>query len=393
MARIRKVLFWLHLTLGSAVGILIFVMSATGVLLSFQRQCVQWADRNVRTVERAHAQRLSLNELLVSVEKAEQRRPSNLTLRPAQDASVEAGFGRGSTVYVNPYSGETLGEGDASVRGFFRAVENLHRALGASLRGSIGRSLTALANLFFLILVTSGFYLWWPRKWNWQNWKAALLFRRGIKGRAWNWKMHNVIGAWCVAPLFFIALSGVVMSYPWANSLLYRAFGSSPPAEGGRPQNGRRNRSAGGQSGVAPEVNVPAIDLDQIYAHATQSANGWNSIAIALPGGRDAEVRVTINTGAAGQPQKRIDWTLSSDGTRVLSEHRFTDDPLAQRARALVRFGHTGEAGGLLGQFIAAIASLGACFLVWTGLAMALHRARKFMRGRTSREAKVSVLT
>jgi threonine/homoserine/homoserine lactone efflux protein len=41
-----------------------------------------------------------------------------------------------------------------------------------------------------------------------------------------------------------------------------------------------------------------------------------------------------------------------------------------------VRFGHTGEAGGVIGETVAAVASLGAAFLVWTGLSLALRRLR-----------------
>ena len=46
-------------------------------------------------------------------------------------------------------------------------------------------------------------------------------FRGGLAGRARDWNWHNVIGFWCATPLFLIVLTGVVMSYPWANDLLW----------------------------------------------------------------------------------------------------------------------------------------------------------------------------
>ena len=46
----------------------------------------------------------------------------------------------------------------------------------------------------------------------------------------------------------------------------------------------------------------------------------------------------------------------------------------AQRARNWVRFAHTGEQYGVLGQTIAALASLLACVLVYPGLALAWRR-------------------
>jgi len=39
-----------------------------------------------------------------------------------------------------------------------------------------------------------------------------------------------------------------------------------------------------------------------------------------------------------------------------------------------VRFGHTGELGGIAGQLIAGTASFGGVILVWTGLALAVRR-------------------
>jgi uncharacterized iron-regulated membrane protein len=47
-----------------------------------------------------------------------------------------------------------------------------------------------------------------------------------------------------------------------------------------------------------------------------------------------------------------------------------------EKAQELVQGLHTGEAFGFFGQTIAGLASLGGCFLVWTGLAMAWRRFR-----------------
>jgi uncharacterized iron-regulated membrane protein len=54
-----------------------------------------------------------------------------------------------------------------------------------------------------------------------------------------------------------------------------------------------------------------------------------------------------------------------------------------QKARTWFRFVHTGEQYGVIGQTIAGIASLAACFLVYTGLALAYRRLIRpvFRRG------------
>jgi uncharacterized iron-regulated membrane protein len=73
----------------------------------------------------------------------------------------------------------------------------------------------------------------------------------------------------------------------------------------------------------------------------------------------------------------------SRDWDRCKSD-AFADGSLGQRLRAFVRFGHTGEYGGLLGQTIAAIASLGACVLVYTGLSLAIRRLAGMFEHRKS---------
>ena len=40
----RKTIFWLHLITGVVAGVVILIMSVTGVLLMYQKQITAWAD-------------------------------------------------------------------------------------------------------------------------------------------------------------------------------------------------------------------------------------------------------------------------------------------------------------------------------------------------------------
>lgn len=40
----RTALFWCHLVVGVTVGVVVFIMSLTGVLLAYERQITLWAD-------------------------------------------------------------------------------------------------------------------------------------------------------------------------------------------------------------------------------------------------------------------------------------------------------------------------------------------------------------
>ena len=233
---LRKTLFWIHLATGCVAGIIVLVMSVTGVLLAYERQIVGWSDRAFRsTPPSLGSPRLPIEEMLANVTARNATLPSAIAVRTDPAAPAEVSFGREHVFLVDVYTGTVLGEGSQTTRSFFQKVENWHRWLAASNENrAVGRAVTGACNFGFLLLVVSGPFLWMPRRWSWQSVKAVALFRGGLSGRARDFNWHNVIGIWCAAPLFLIVLSGVVMSYPWANNLLYRLTGNEPPVQGNR---------------------------------------------------------------------------------------------------------------------------------------------------------------
>ena len=69
MKLLHKIIFWSHLLAGTIGGVVIFIMSATGFMVMYERQLVEFAERDVRQVAQpgAGAQRLSLDELVAKV--------------------------------------------------------------------------------------------------------------------------------------------------------------------------------------------------------------------------------------------------------------------------------------------------------------------------------------
>jgi len=83
--------------------------------------------------------------------------------------------------------------------------------------------------------------------------------------------------------------------------------------------------------------------------------------------------RGTPPSGAAGATV----YEVSADGLIRLAPVAVAQPPTpGQRTRRWLRFIHTGEAYGLAGQTVAGLASLAACLLVATGLALAWRRLR-----------------
>src|SRR5690242_19101653 len=102
-----------------------------------------------------------------------------------------------------------------------------HRYLGMSgeSRGA-GRAATGASNLGFLLLGMTGLCLWWPKQLAARFLKPIVWFRRTSTGLAREFNWHNTIGFSCLPAIVIMTASGVVMSYPWANALVYRLTGS-----------------------------------------------------------------------------------------------------------------------------------------------------------------------
>ena len=379
----RKILFWSHLLLGAAAGVFIFIMAATGVVLSFEKQIVDFLDRDLRSVSIvSDTPSRPMNDLLQAVRRAGIGKPTSIAVRNQAQAATQFSLGRGRTVYVDPFSGALLGESSPRAHEFFSAVERWHRALGAPLGSkSLGHWLTAISNLLFAALVLLGLVLWLPRRWNWNAIRASLVFRPGLRGRAREWNWHNVLGIWCALPILVIALTGVVMSFNWANALLFRLSGSVQPASG-RDGGERRSRSA--EAGTASDPNY-----EDLFMRTKALNPDWRTITINIPRDENGPVSAVVDTGSGGQPQKRTQYWLSRDNGAVVRTSSFANGSLGQRLRAFVRFGHTGEYGRLPGQVIAALASCGACVLVYTGLSLAIRRL--FGKLRRRREHHLAV--
>jgi len=381
---LRKIFFWLHLSAGVLVGIVILIMSFTGVLLAWQRQVIHWADHVViPPPPDAPQSRLSVEQLLARALESRRALPTALTIRSDPGEPVAAEYGRESLVYLSPWTGEVLGEGSRTARRFFRQVEDWHRwlAAGADSR-ALGRGATGLANLLFLGLLLSGVYLWLPKRWNVHQLRSRLWFQRGPGARARDWNWHHTIGIWCLLPLSVIVVSGVVMSYPWANELVYKMMSSEVPSQGqaGKGRSGRANLA----------TSVPAssslVNLDRLWARAAKQVAGWKRITLRLPVSPKAPVQFQLDSGDGGRPDLRAQLTLDRETGEVVRWEPFESGSPGRRLRTWLRFSHTGEAAGPVGVAIAAVASLGACFLAYTGMSLAIRRLSRSLVRRSQRQ-------
>ncbi len=400
---LRRVLFWAHLCCGVVAGLFILSMSVTGVLLTYEHQIVESAEHRNHVTPAAGQARLSVDALAEAARNAAAADAGNARLSLVFDADstapVAVNAGRVTAALLDPYTGADIRDAAAGPRGFFRAVENWHRWLGANAR-TLRANMQDYANLAFLFITVSGLYLWLPAVWRWRTVRGALLFQsRYINSKVRDFNWHQVFGAWMLIPLFLIALSGVVMSFPWANNLVYVAFGEQAPQRGGgggggpagpaaqRPEGQQRAansanteraaRADGAANTMQASPPAPPASLQQLFDATTASVANWQRITLPLAGrGENIELTVDLQSKERRAPRRTV--VLDRADASVVEVQGATGAAASpsrgQRARTWMRFVHTGEQYGIVGQTIAGLASLAACFLVYTGLALAWRR-------------------
>ena len=357
---LRRAFFWVHLFVGVVAGLVILIMSVTGVLLAFQKQIVGFAERDIRATQTKGE---IVPSRIVAAAKAARPdgKPSALTLRADPGAPASVAFGREGSLYVDPYHAVVLGEGAKTTRAVFRKIEDWHRwlALEGPLRER-GKAVTGACNVGFFFLVLSGLYLWWPN--------TMFRFRRGARGRARDFNWHNVFGFWSFVPLVAIVFSGIVISYP--------------PA---RPQQPRREATTERGRAAKP-------DLDRLWvtarAEADRVAPDWKTINVRFP----IEERATfsVDRGRGTRPDLRSQLIFDAQSGRLIEHETYTSQEASRKARSWLRWIHTGEAGGIPGQLVAAIASAGAVMLVWTGIALSLRRLRAWLKRSAATQQQTS---
>jgi uncharacterized iron-regulated membrane protein len=384
MKSFRTVLFWIHLAVGALAGVVILIMSATGVALTYEKQVIEWADRRAWTAPAGASvrQHLAPETLLASAAGKSGTAAIAITMRADAAAPATVTLEGNKALLVDPYSGGVIGEPPAALRSFFRTMTMWHRyiALDGASRAT-GKFVTGVANLGFLFLVMSGLYLWFPRVWTWLQFRHVLWFRRGLASKARDFNWHNTIGFWSCVPLAIIVAGVVPISFAWGNDLVYRLAGETPPprAAAAAPARAAETRP---QSYVAEGVNAS-------WAAAIEAVPAWRTVTSRLATSSQAPIVLTVDEGYGGQPQKRHTMTFDRASGAVVKDETFESLSAGRRARSWLRFAHTGEFYGLTGQTIAGIASLGGAFLVYTGFALATRRLLAWVKRRRAAAAAV----
>ena len=377
-----KYLIWIsHFWLGLLSSIVVFVVCFTGCLYAFKNQITEIYNRDKEFIEKvSNAKKFSADDVKNQFLK-NHKKITALTVSNDEGRSVSVSYeenGVAQTTFFNQYTGEELGAVDTSLNVFFETVLDLHKNL---LMGNVGRQILGAGVLIFVFLLFSGFVLWLPKRI--RNLKQSLTVKWNARFQRLNYDLHNTLGFYTFLLLFFIAITGLYVTYPWVKNILIVSLGGESISSINAENKGADDAFAGLLSDMIQKQNEKKeeqkvkISLDEILKKADDILPYKAVTTIELPNKENPRFVVSKinNTHFLGM-MLPDEVTFDKNG-ELKTKDLFLDKPLNEQFTALVKPLHTGEIMGLPSIILYFIVCLIGCSLPVTGIVIWWHRLQK----------------
>lgn len=299
------------------------------------------------------------------------------------ERSVEVGVSRAGqrlSVYVDPYTGQKLGELADDAR-LMQVIKQLH---SLSIVGRVANYWIEIVAGWAIVLVVTGVYLWWPRG----RMGGVVSVREQPATRLWWRDLHAVTGAFAGAIILFLAITGMPWSAFWGEQFgaLTNRFGLGLPEYvwGKTPQSTIPLREQGPVPWTLTQATVPLSTTPAGQAPApvglTQAIAAFSRLG--LPPG----YRINLPADAQGVYTALL-FPDDVRQTRVIHLDQYSGEPLIDVGYAdygvagkATEWGvslHTGKQYGRLNQFVMLAGCLAIIGLAISSLVMWWKRRPK----------------
>lgn len=367
--KIKKLIGKIHLWLGLASGIVVFVVAMTGCIYAFQAEIRDLVE-SYRFVEAEETAVLPPSVLKAIAEKELPGKHLHAVLYDEPQRSAQVIFFHFEPdyyyyhVFVNQYTGEVLKVKDMSAD-FFQFILNGHFYFW--LPAHIGQPFVASMTLGFLVMLVTGIVLWWPKKKKSARQRFTLKWDGGWRRK--NYDLHNVLGFYACWIALILAFTGLVWGFEWFANGLHAVAGGEKSVVYYDPVS-EKNKLA--------EIGRPAID------------RVWDLMKAEYPAAEVIEVHIpetgTSSIAANANPDRSTYWKtdyryFDQYSLKELEvSHIYSRFEEATPADKLLRMNydiHVGAIAGMPGKIIAFMASLVVGSLPVTGFIMWLGRKSK----------------
>ena len=362
----RKLINDIHLWLGLASGIILFLVCISGTILTFYHEIKDFFADDFSIEKTANKETVSA--LVTTLKVAEIGFVAGVTI--AADPKKPYVFNvkknlkerRGSRVLVNPFSSEIITLKKTSADAFLATTFKLHRWL--LLDAKIGRPIVGVATIIFLIISFSGIYLWFPKKLKWRNIKQGFKIKTKANWKRINYDLHNTLGFYTCIFIIIMGITGLCWSFEGYKDGLGNLIGTQI-----------FNRSS-------PEFlieNTPSnkvISVDEAILIANKTLDYKGDLSVTFPSEKKNYYRFSKTNDANFSPVTSDLLFVALSG-EVLAVDYFKDNPLNVQFASLIKPIHTGEIYGLFSKIIYFFVCLIATSLPVTGTIIWINKLKK----------------
>lgn len=363
---IRKFTNDIHLWLGLASGIIIFLVCFSGTILVFDEEIKTFfqedvaveGSQNIKTVESlTETLKTSNNGFVTGVTI-----PSTLTAPYEFSVKKDLKERRGSTILMNPYTASIHKIEKTKADAFLLSMFKLHRWL--LLDTNIGRPIVGVATIIFLLLAISGIVLWFPKKVKWKNVKQGFKIKTNANWKRINHDLHNTLGFYACIFILIMGITGLCWSFESYKDGVGNLIGAEI-----------FNR-------ITPEfeqnkvLEKDVVSIDQAIAIANKTLNYTGELSISYPNKKNNYYTFRKANDANWSPVTTDNLYMDTSGS-IMAVEWFKNKPLSVKIASLIKPLHTGNIYGMFSKIIYFITCLIATSLPITGTIIWLNKLKK----------------
>jgi uncharacterized iron-regulated membrane protein len=418
--KVRQLLNDLHLWMGIASGIILFVVCLSGTIYTFSTEVQEFMDPEKFTVQvQPGATPLPAEAIIAKVTAETGGKVQSITIpadasrtytvnvkmdkggegkgrggegkgsdkgagekggeakKGPEGAAAKGGPGggpggkggggrdRGINYLVNPYTAEVIGTTESPTSEFFMTMFRLHRWL--LLDTEVGRPIVGWATVIFTLIVLSGLVIWFPQKV--KNWRQGLKIKWSGNWKRINHDLHNSLGFYSSFLLLVMSLTGLTWSFEWYKEGFFKVLGVEQPKD-------RKEEPLVSKLPADPaQASTLAIADFVKAADAVLPYEG--DYRISLPA--DSAATVSINKNKVGffAPAASDKLQLDQYSGQVLKAEIFADKALNEQITSSIKPLHVGNVYGTFSKILYFIACLVATSLPVTGTMIWINKLRK----------------
>lgn len=362
----RKFINDVHLWLGLASGIILFIVCFTGTILVFEKEIKEFFADDF--VVEAIAEKQSVHDLAEELKASKDYFITGVTIPNSKDEAyafmVKENLKeqRGTKVLVNPYTKAIHKAEKTKADEFMLTMFKLHRWL--LLDTDIGRPIVGVATIIFLLLSISGIVLWFPKKIKWKTIKPGLKIKTNAKWKRVNHDLHNTLGFYACIFLLIMAITGLCWSFEAYREGLGYVMGTKI-FDRSNPEFQLKN-----------STNTKVISYDKAIEIANASLNYPGELAVTFPNPKSNYYSFRKYSANNWSPSTSDKIYIDTEGS-ILKIEWFDEKPINDKIASVIKPLHTGDIFGTFSKIIYFLACLIGTSLPVTGTIIWLNKLKK----------------